>query len=100
MLLANPHLPWGDLFTWYEAHLNGPDVQIYGAALVGLPIVNIGFNERVGWTHTVNTLDGADLYELTLTPGGYRWNGGVRAFDQSTRAACACARSRASARTH
>lgn len=84
MLLANPHLPWGDVFTWYEAHLTGPDVQAYGAALVGLPMINIGFNERLGWTHTVNTIDGADLYELTLTPGGYRWNSGVRAFDQSS----------------
>ncbi|MEX2284368.1 MAG: acylase [Gemmatimonadota bacterium] len=83
MLLANPHLPWGDLFTWYEAQLTSSDVQIYGAALVGMPAINIGFSERLGWTHTVNTFDGADLYELTLVTGGYRWNGGVRAFDQS-----------------
>ncbi|MGH7469111.1 MAG: penicillin acylase family protein, partial [Longimicrobiales bacterium] len=83
LLLANPHLPWGDLFTWFEAHLNSTDLDLYGAALVGFPLVSIGFNERLGWTHTVNTIDGADLYELTLVPGGYRWNGGVRAFDRT-----------------
>src|SRR4029077_1246805 len=35
LLLANPHLPWGDLFTWFEAHLNAPGVNATGATLVG-----------------------------------------------------------------
>jgi acyl-homoserine-lactone acylase len=82
LLLANPHLPWGDLFTWYEAQLSSSDLEVYGATLVGLPIISIGFTERLGWTHTVNTHDGADFYELSLVPGGYRWNGGVRALEQ------------------
>jgi acyl-homoserine-lactone acylase len=82
-LLANPHLPWADLFTFFEAQLTSPDVSVYGASLVGMPFVTIGFNDRLGWTHTVNTIDPADLYELTLTEGGYRWNGGVRSFDTS-----------------
>lgn len=81
MLLANPHLPWGDIFTWYEAQLTGPGVDVYGAALVGFPFIGVGFNDRLGWTHTVNTLDGADVYALTLAEGGYRWDGGVRPFE-------------------
>ena len=28
-------------------------------------------------------MDGADLYELELVEGGYRWDGGARAFEQS-----------------
>jgi acyl-homoserine-lactone acylase len=83
LLLANPHLPWGDLFTWYESQLVSPDLQVYGATLVGLPMICIAFNDHLGWTHTVNTLDGADLYDLTLVPGGYRFNGAVRAFEQT-----------------
>jgi acyl-homoserine-lactone acylase len=83
LLLANPHLPWGDLYTFYEAQLNSSDVEIYGAALVGMPMINIGFNERIGWTHTVNTFDGADLYELTLGGDGYRWDGAIRPFEQA-----------------
>jgi acyl-homoserine-lactone acylase len=83
LLLANPHLPWSDVFTWYEAQLVSPDVNIYGAALVGQPFVSIAFNEDLGWTHTVNTIDAADLYELTLEEGGYRWNGAVRSFEAS-----------------
>lgn len=81
LLLANPHLPWGDLFTWFEAQLQGGDIDAYGVALVGLPLINLGFNQRLGWTHTVNTHDGADLYELALTDDGYRWDGDERAFD-------------------
>jgi acyl-homoserine-lactone acylase len=81
LLLANPHLPWGDVFTWYEAQLVSPDVNVYGAALIGQPFVSIAFNEDLGWTHTVNTIDAADLYELTLEQGRYRWNGAVRSFD-------------------
>ncbi len=84
MLLANPHLPWSDLFTFFEAHLITDDVNVYGATLVGLPILVIAFNEHLGWTHTVNTHDGADLYELTLEGDGYRFDGDVRPFEVDT----------------
>ena len=84
LLLANPHLPWSDLFTWYEAELTMPGTMVYGAALVGTPFPGIAFNNRLGWTHTNNTIDGADLFELQLSGDGYRWNDGVRAFDTRT----------------
>jgi len=86
LLLANPHLPWGDLFTWYEMHLESPEVRAYGAGLVGFPLPQIAFNEVLGWTHTVNTYDGMDLYELSLVGGtGYLWDGGWESFDTETR---------------
>jgi acyl-homoserine-lactone acylase len=76
MMVANPHLDWSDLFVWYEAQLVSPDTSIYGATLVGLPVIAIGFNDNLGWTHTVNTYDGYDLYELALTEaGGYMLDG-------------------------
>lgn len=82
MLLMNPHLPWGDLFTWYEAQLTMPGLDAYGAALVGTPLPGIAFNRALGWTHTVNTIDAADLYEVRLTPdGGYAWDGGTRPLE-------------------
>ncbi len=80
MLLANPHLYWGDLYTWFEIHLNLPNANIYGASLVGSPALGIMFNEHLGYTHTVNTHDGADLYELTLKNGGYELDGDIREF--------------------
>lgn len=81
LLLANPHLPWEHQFVFYEAHLVAPDVDVSGAALVGWPVLVVGFNAHLGWTHTVNTFDGLDLYELTRNEKGYEWDGDIKAFD-------------------
>jgi acyl-homoserine-lactone acylase len=82
MLVSNPHLPWGDFFIWFESHLNGPDLNVYGVALVGMPVVTIAFNNNLGWTHTVNTIDASDRYELTLKDGGYLLDGKTLPFDK------------------
>jgi len=82
MLVANPHLPWSDLYTWYEAQLTGAGIDAYGATLVGFPILAIAFNDYLGWSHTVNTYDGADLYELELEGEAYRWGGGRKALER------------------
>jgi acyl-homoserine-lactone acylase len=84
LLLANPHLPWGDLYTWFEAQISTPDVNAYGAALVATPFVGIAFNDVLGWSHTNNTMDGSDTYELQTTDAGYKWNDGVKAFEIHT----------------
>jgi acyl-homoserine-lactone acylase len=81
MLLANPHLPWADFYLFYEAQLVGPGLDAYGATLVGFPVLGIAFNDYLGWSHTVNTYDGQDLYELVLAEGGYKWEGRVKAFE-------------------
>lgn len=86
MLLVNPHLPWSGLFTWFEFQWKTPEVDAYGATLVGMPILGLGFNDHLGWTHTTNPLDGIDLFELSLTEGGYLWDGGFRAFETETQA--------------
>ncbi len=84
ILVANPHLPWAGFFRWFEAQLVAPAIDVTGATLVGNPLVGIAFNDRLGWTHTNNTLDGFDLYDLTIRNDGYLWNGDVRAFDVET----------------
>ncbi len=81
MLLANPHLPWSDLYTFYEAQITTPSVNIYGTTLAGSPVISIGFNDHLGWSHTVNTIDAADVYELTPSGDGYRYDGAVRPFE-------------------
>lgn len=80
LLLANPHLPWSDIMTWMEAQYSMPGVDLYGAALVGSPVLQIAFNDNLGWTHTVNTQDGEDLYELTLSGASYLFDGEPRRF--------------------
>lgn len=75
MLVANPHLPWSDFYLFFEAQLTAPGFNVYGVTLVGMPVLNIAFNEQLGWTHTVNTIDASDRYELTLQQGGYLLDG-------------------------
>jgi acyl-homoserine-lactone acylase len=80
MLLANPHLPWSGDSTWVEAQLVSPEYDVYGATLIGWPVIAIGFNQSLGWTHTVNMIDTCDLYALVPDGNGYRFNGQKRAF--------------------
>ncbi|MBD2385761.1 acylase [Cylindrospermum sp. FACHB-282] len=84
MLLANPHVPWSDLFLWYEAQLTAPGMDAYGATLLGVPVLAIAFNDNLGWTYTVNTFDGWDLYKLKLKGKGYLFDGQVRNFETKT----------------
>lgn len=83
LLLMNPHQPWQGLGMLTEAHVVGPDYDVYGATTVGSPLLTFGFNDQLGWTHTVNTHDGWDVYRLTLTPDGqgYLFDGEARPFE-------------------
>ncbi|OHX21089.1 hypothetical protein BI344_00650 [Chromobacterium sphagni] len=70
MLYANPHFPWTGAYRFYEQHLTIPGkVDVMGVSLGGLPLVNIGFNRAVAWTHTVNTSQHFTLFALHLVPG-------------------------------
>lgn len=69
LLLANPHFPWHGGLRMYQMHLTIPGkLDVMGAALPGLPLVNIGFNQHVAWTHTVDTSSHFTLFELELDP--------------------------------
>ncbi|MCK5400662.1 MAG: acylase, partial [Flavobacteriaceae bacterium] len=85
MLVQNPHLPWWQEFLFFESHLNLKGNNMYGATLVGLPGIAIGFNENLGWSHTDNTIDNADTYELELKDGGYLLDGERKEFEASSK---------------
>lgn len=81
LLLANPHLPWSpSLLSYFEAQLEAPGLSLYGATQVGLPVLRFGFNEDLGFTNTVNTLQGFTAYKLRLAGDGYLFDGQRRAF--------------------
>lgn len=85
-LLTNPHLPWLEetaSYRFFEAHLNQGDKMLYGVTLIGLPILGIAFNNSLGWTHTVNTIDNVDLYELEVKDGKYMLDGAAQDFETS-----------------
>jgi len=69
LLLANPHFPWMGGMRFYQMQLTIPgQLDVMGAALPGLPVVNIGFNRHLAWTHTVDTSKHFTLYRLQLDP--------------------------------
>nr|WP_242597918.1 acylase [Pseudomonas syringae] len=69
MLLANPHFPWGGGMRFYQMHLTIPGkLDVMGAALPGLPLINIGFNQHLAWSHTVDTSKHFTLHRLQLDP--------------------------------
>lgn len=84
MLMANPHLLWDGFFRFYEAHLITDENSLYGATLIGIPTIGIAFNENLGWTHTVNTLDNVDLYELSIENNKYLIDGEYKDFEVDT----------------
>ncbi|MHA6788729.1 bifunctional acylase PvdQ [Pseudomonas bijieensis] len=69
MLLANPHFPWLGGMRFYQMHLTIPGkLDVMGAALPGLPMINIGFSQHLAWTHTVDSSKHFTLYRLQLDP--------------------------------
>jgi len=54
ILLGNPHYPWTSTDRFYQVHLTVPgSYDVMGVSLGGLPLVVIGFNKDIAWTHTV-----------------------------------------------
>ncbi|RCR66743.1 acylase [Larkinella punicea] len=80
LLLTNPHLPWADYYLYFEAQLVSPNINAYGIARMGFPILTMAFNENAGYAQTVNTHDGQDFYELKPVDGGYAFDGRVKRF--------------------
>ncbi|MGN9778813.1 acylase [Micromonospora sp. H33] len=88
MLLANPHFPWDGAERFYRMHLKVPGrYDVEGAALVGDPLVEIGHNGRVAWSHTVSTARRFVWHRLTLVPGdptSYLYDGQPRKMTART----------------
>lgn len=67
ILMGNPHQAWSPVATYYEGHFTVPGkLNFYGSTFVGRPILTTGFNEQLGWSHTVNYPDLEEIYELSL----------------------------------
>lgn len=84
ILLGNPHFAWDTALRFYQMHLTIPGrLDVMGAALAGFPMVQIGFNDSVAWSHTTSAGVRFTLYELTLDPAdptAYVFEGEKRAM--------------------
>ncbi|WP_238343130.1 penicillin acylase family protein [Nocardioides cynanchi] len=71
MLLGNPHFPWVGRYRFTQQQLTIPGkYDVAGASLIGSPVVNIGWNKNVAWSHTVSTA-------FRFTPYEYPYLGGL-----------------------
>jgi acyl-homoserine-lactone acylase len=69
VLLGNPHYPWDGINRFTRLHLIIPGkLNIVGAGLENSPIVGIGHNQWVAWSHTVSTARRFGYFELALDP--------------------------------
>lgn len=88
MLLSNTHFPMVGERQWHESHITIPGVlDAYGASLIGMPVIAIGFNQHVAWTHTVsNTPRFVAYYHKLKTgdPTSYEYDGGYEQMEATT----------------
>jgi len=67
-ILANdPHLGLNLPSIWYELQLANENVNVYGVSLPGIPMVVIGFNDKVSWGLTNAQSDFIDFYRIDLS---------------------------------
>ncbi|WP_349617062.1 penicillin acylase family protein [Azotobacter salinestris] len=67
LLFGNPHWYWGGPDRFYQMHLSIPGrLDVAGVAFLGVPVVMLGFNGQVAWSHTVSEARRFGLFELTL----------------------------------
>lgn len=67
LLFGNPHWYWHGPDRLYQAHLTVPgQLNVSGASFPGVPVMLLGFNDNVAWSHTVSAAKRYSLYQLTL----------------------------------
>ena len=63
VLVFSPHQHYDGPFQWTEVHLVMGDMDVYGAALRGVPVVVMGITPFHGWALTPNFADTADAFD-------------------------------------
>src|SRR6516165_794257 len=70
LLLANPHFAWIGTERFYQAQLTIPGkIDVTGASLYGIPLILVGHNADVAWSHTSSTAFRFTPFQLTLVKG-------------------------------
>ncbi|ACY16073.1 acylase [Haliangium ochraceum] len=85
-LVVDPHQPWTGPVAWYEAHVRSEEGwDAVGALFPGAPVLLVGHNRDLGWSHTVNEPDLIDVFELVMDPEDdkrYRFGDEWRTLEQ------------------
>lgn len=79
LLFGNPHWYWRGPDRFYQAQLSIPGkINVSGVSFLGVPVILIGYNENVAWSHTVSTARRFGFFELSLAsddPSAYLRDG-------------------------
>ncbi|HKP84619.1 MAG TPA: acylase [Blastocatellia bacterium] len=83
LLFINPHQPFFGPGQWYEGHVHsGEGWNMSGASFFGSGFPTIGHNDYLGWSHTVNDPDIADVFvekfDDAKDPLAYRYGDSYR----------------------
>lgn len=82
MMFANPHWYWEGPERWYEIQLTVPGkLNVIGVQTYGVPVIQTGFTDKVGWAGTSSFANRYTPYELKLVPGSptsYLYDGQMR----------------------
>lgn len=85
LLFGNPHWFWRGPDRFYQAQLTIPgEIDVAGVSFLGVPVIVMGFNRNVAWTHTVSTARRFGIFELKLVPGHptqYLYDGRVQSLE-------------------
>ena len=69
VLFGNPHWYWKGPDRFYQAQLTMPGtLNVSGVSFLGIPVILIGYNDNVAWSHTVSTARRFGFFQLTLDP--------------------------------
>ncbi|WP_133645710.1 penicillin acylase family protein [Paraburkholderia flava] len=70
LLFGNPHWFWRGPDRFYQAQLTIPgQLDVAGVSFLAVPVIMIGFNHDIAWTHTVSSARRFGFFELKLVPG-------------------------------
>ncbi len=70
VMFGNPHWYWKGPDRFYQAQITIPgQIDVSGVSFLGVPAIQIGFNDHIAWSHTVSTARRFGFYELTLAAG-------------------------------
>ncbi len=87
-LVINSHQPYSGPVAWYEIQVTSEEGwNAAGGVFPGTPVILHGFNENLGWAHTVNKPDLIDIYVLKINPKNkneYWFDGAWKSFERST----------------
>ncbi len=76
VLFANDtHIGFSQPSVWFEAHIESPDVSLYGNFLAGFPFPLVGHTRDHAWGLTMFENDDMDLYAETIRDGKVNYKG-------------------------